>query len=173
MRWPDGFVCPQCGKNQSWTMGNGRILCPNCRCQQYLLQDTVFEKSHLELITWFRAMWYICSEKNGASALGLQRILGLGSYETAWLILHKLRRAMIRPDRDKLSGEIEFDETYIGGIKTGKRGRGAQGKTIVVAAKKDGKGIGRIRMECLSSFSTKDLRAALFFNSCTWKYSDY
>lgn len=163
MRWPDGFICPRCGENHSWTMKNGRILCSHCRHQQYLLQGTVFEKSHLELITWFRAMWYICSEKNGASALGLQRTLGFGSYETAWLILHKLRRAMIRPDRDKLTGEIEFDETYIGGIKTGKRGRGAQGKTIVVvAAEKDGKGIGRIRMECVPSFSAQDLRTALF-----------
>lgn len=108
-------------------------------------------------------MWYICSEKNGASASELQRTLGLGSYETARLILHKLRMVMIRPDRDKLTGEIEFDETYIGGIKTGKRGRGADGKTIVVvAAEKDGKGVGGIRMECVPSFSRQDLRAAMF-----------
>ena len=78
---------------------------------------TIFQDSHLPLITWFRAMWYICVQKNGASALGLQRALGLGSYRTAWLCLHKLRRAMVRSGREKLSGEVEVDEMYVGGAR--------------------------------------------------------
>ena len=88
---------------------------------------------------WFLAMWFITSQKNGMSALGLQRELGLGSYETAWTWLHKLRRAMVRPGRDNLSGEIEVDETYVGGAEEGKRGRGAETKAIIaVAAEKRG-----------------------------------
>ena len=67
-------------------------------------------------------MWYVTSQKNGASALGLQRVLGLGSYETAWTWLHKLRRAMVRPDRDRLTGWVEVDETYVGGLEEGVSG---------------------------------------------------
>src|ERR1035437_3320953 len=94
---------------------------------------------------WFLAMWFVTSQKNGVSALGLQRVLGLGSYETAWTWLHKLRRAMVRPGRDGLSGEIEIDETYVGGPEEGKRGRQTEDKAIVVvAAEKSGRGIGRI-----------------------------
>src|SRR5271169_4916154 len=92
-------------------------------------------------------MWYVTSQKNGASALGLQRVLGLASYETAWAWLHKLRRAMVRPDRDRLSGWVEVDETYVGGLEEGKQGRGGVGKAlIVIAAQADGNGLGRIRM---------------------------
>jgi hypothetical protein len=108
---------------------------------------TIFQDSHLPLTTWFRAMWYVTSQKNGISALGLQRALGLGSYKTAWAMLHKLRRAMVRPGRDRLKGVVEVDETYWGGEETGVPGRGAEDKAlIVVAAQEDGKGIGRIRL---------------------------
>ena len=117
---------------------------------------------NMPLITWFRAMWYICFQKNGASALGLQRALGLGSYRTAWLCLHKLRKAMVRPGRDCLSGKVEVDETYVGGRHEGKRGRGSEGKTIVViAAERDGKGIGRIRLLCVSDVSGGALKQAV------------
>ena len=95
---------------------------------------------------WFRAIWWVTSQKNGASALGLKRILGLGSYETSWTWLHKIRRAMVRPGRDLLSGTIEVDETYLGGLEEGLRGRGAEGKTLIVIAAQmvDRKKIGRI-----------------------------
>jgi hypothetical protein len=117
---------------------------------------------HIPLITWFRAIWYICSQKNGASALGLQRVLGLGSYRTAWLMLHKLRRAMVRPRRDCLSGVVEVDETYIGGVHEGKRGRGADGKSIVmVAAECDGKGTGRIRLLRINGVDSLTLTSAV------------
>jgi transposase-like protein len=93
-------------------------------------------------------MWSVTSQKYGANALGLQRVLGLGSYHTAWEWLHKLRRAMVRPGREKLSGIVEVDETYVGGRKPGKRGRGAEGKVLVMIAVEDkGKlGFGRIRL---------------------------
>jgi len=162
LRWQDGFVCPKCGKRQVWIMSNGHFLCSSCRRQQSVIQGTIFQDSHLPLITWFRAMWYICVQKNGASALGLQRALGLGSYRTAWMCLHKLRKAMIRPGRERLSGEVEVDETYVGGYHEGKRGRGAAGKTIVVvAAERDGRGIGRIRLLCVSGVGANDLTPAV------------
>ena len=111
---------------------------------------------------WFRAIWWLVGQKNGASALGLKNILGLGSYRTAWAWLHKLRRAMVTPNRDRLSGIIEVDETYIGGEKPGKRGRGAAGKALVViAAEIDGKRIGRIRLRRVQDASGESLERAV------------
>ena len=95
---------------------DGLYQCRSCRRQTSVTAGTIFQDTRKPLVMWFRAMWYVTSQKNGASALGLQRVLGLGSYETAWTWLHKLRRAMIRPDRDRLSGWIEVDETFIGGL---------------------------------------------------------
>ena len=107
---------------------------------------------------WFRAMWYVTSQKNGASALGLQRVLGLSSYETAWTWLHKLRRAMIRPDRDRLSGWVEVDETLVGGLEEGVSGRQTLKKSwVVIAAQADGPGIGRIRMRMIPDCSAANL----------------
>lgn len=107
---------------------------------------------------WFRAMWYVTSQKHGASALGLQRVLGLGSYETAWTWLHKLRRAMVRPDRDRLKGWVEVDETMIGGLEEGVSGRQTESKALVViAAEADGPGIGRIRMRVIEDASAASL----------------
>jgi len=114
----------------------------------------------LPLPVWFRAIWWVTSQKNGASALGLKRVFGLGSYETAWLMLHKLRRAMVRPGRDRLSGVIEVDETYIGGLEEGLRGRQMERKTLVViAAQVDGKRIGRIRMQQIPDASSTSLHS--------------
>src|SRR5258707_1054077 len=110
---------------------------------------TVFQDSHLPLTIWFRAMWQVTSQKNGISALGLQRVLGLGSYKTAWAMLHKLRRAMVRPGRDRLEGLVEVDETYWGGEEAGVVGRWTEDKAlIIVAAQADGKGIGPFRPRC-------------------------
>ena len=160
LRWQDVFACPKCGGNKMWSMKNGLILCGSCRNQVSVMQGTIFQGSHLPLITWFRAMWYICVQKNGVSALGLQRALGLGSYRTAWLCIHKLRRAMVCPGREKLFGTIEVDETYVGGKKSGKRGRGAEGKSIVlIAAERDRRGIGRIRLKHIPDVSGETLEA--------------
>jgi transposase-like protein len=117
------------------------------------------------LTIWFRAMWYVTSQKNGASALGLQRVLGLGSYRTAWSWLHKLRRAMVRPDRDRLAGWVEVDETYLGGLEEGAAGRGVEDKAlIVIAAQVDGKRIGRIRMRVIQDASAASLHP--FIKDC-------
>jgi len=96
--------------------------CGACRRQTSATAGTIFQDTRKPLVTWFRAMWYVTSQKNGASALGLQRVLGLGSYETAWTWLHKLRRAMVRPDRDRLKGWIEVDETHVGGMERASQG---------------------------------------------------
>jgi transposase-like protein len=123
---------------------------------------TVFHGSRLPLTLWFRAIWFVTSQKNGASALALKRILGMGSYETAWVWLHKLRRAMVRPGRDQLKGTVEVDETYVGGETPGKRGRGALGKALVVIAVEIGEGkIGRIRLFQVPNASGESLESAV------------
>lgn len=139
------------------------VLC--CRaCQQYVsvTAGTLFADTHKPLRLWFEAMGHVTSQKYGASALGLQRILSLGSYRTAWNWLHKLRRAMVRPGRDRLAGRVEVDEIFMGGERSGKRGRGAGGKTLVlIAAPAAGKGIGRIRLARVASASGDNLCPAV------------
>jgi len=147
LRWPDGFICPRCGVHGGWSTKSGKIVCNGCRFLTTLTAGTIFQDSHQPLTTWFRAMWWMTNQKTGLSGLGLQRMLGLGSYRTAWMMLHKLRSTMIRPGRDRLSGIVEVDEAYVGGLEEGVRGRQTEKKSlIVVAAQKDGTGIGRIRM---------------------------
>jgi transposase-like protein len=124
--------------------------------------DTLFADSHKPLRLWFEAMWHVSSQKYGASALGLQRVLGLGSYHTAWNWLHKLRRAMVRPGRDRVAGTVEVDEIFVGGVRAGKRGRGAEGKVLVlVAAQKTEGGIGRIRLRRVTDASQASLGPAV------------
>ena len=147
LRWPQGFVCPRCRGRMAWPMKRGLWLCRTCRYQASITAGTIFQGSHLPLTVWFRAIWYITSQKNGVSALGMQRVLGLGSYKTAWALLHKLRRAMVRPGRDRLHGSVEVDETYWGGEEEGVIGRLTEDKALIaVAAEEDGKGIGRVRL---------------------------
>jgi len=158
LRWPDGFVCPRCGDQAAWAMRRGLWLCGGCRHQASVTAGTIFQDSHLPLTTWFRAMWHVTSQKNGASALGLQRVLGLGSYKTAWAMLHKLRRAMVRPGRDGLTGVVEVDETYWGGKEEGVVGRQTQDKALIaIAAQEDGKGIGRVRLRRIPDASRQSL----------------
>ena len=147
LRWSEGFVCPRCSGQHAWPMERGLWLCQQCRAQVSVTAGTIFQDSRLPLVLWFRAVWYVTTQKNGVSASGLQRVLGLGSYKTAWTMLHKLRRAMIRPGRERLSGLIEVDEAFWGGEEVGLRGRGGEAKILVlVAAEADGKGIGRVRL---------------------------
>jgi len=118
----------------------------------------ILERTRSPLPLWFRAIWWVTSQKNGVSALGLQRVLGLGSYETAWTWVHKLRRAMVRPGRDRLSGRVAVDETHWGGLEEGVRGRQTNAKALVaVASEEDGKGIGRIRMRRIKDASAASL----------------
>lgn len=158
LRWPQGFVCPRCGGLKSWRTTRARIQCPACNLQISITAGTIFHKTRKPLRLWFRTMWWVTSQKYGANALGLQRTLGLGSYQTAWTWLHKLRRAMVRPGRDRLSGRIEVDETYLGGSEGGVRGRQTETKAlIVVAAQENGKGIGRIRLKLVVDASAESL----------------
>jgi transposase-like protein len=158
LRWPEGFVCPRCGGKTAWPMKRGLWLCQGCRHQVSVTAGTIFQDSHLPLRTWFRAMWHIATQKNGVSALGLQHVLGLGSYKTAWAMLHKLRRAMVRPGRDRLRGVVEVDETYWGAQEEGVIGRLTEEKAlIIVAAEEDGKGIGRVRLRRIPDLSKASL----------------
>jgi transposase-like protein len=162
LRWPEGFVCPACGHEGGWRVTALRYECAACHHQASVTAGTVFDRTRKPLVTWFRAIWLVTSQKNGASAKGVQRVLGLGSYETAWTWLHKLRRAMVRPGRDQLAGTVDVDETYVGGEHPGKHGRGAEGKTLVlIAAQHDGAGIGRIRLRRIDDLSGPAVGAAV------------
>lgn len=158
VRWPDGFRCPACGKAMRWTTARGQLRCGGCDRQTSPTAGTIFEGTRKPLRLWFQAMWYVTNQKHGVSALGVQRMLGLGSYQTAWTWLHKLRRAMVRPARDRLEGDVEVDETYVGGRETGVIGRKTNKKSIVaIAAEVRDRGTGRIRMACVQDVSAQSL----------------
>ena len=160
VRWPDGFRCPLCGGAKAVVVRGTLFQCTGCRHQTSVTAGTVLQDTRKPLAMWFRAMWYVTSQKNGASALGVQRVLGLGSYQTAWAWLHKLRRAMVRPGREPLSGWIEVDETYLGGLEEGVAGRETERKAlIVIAAEADGPGIGRVRMRMTPDASAASLHS--------------
>ncbi len=159
LRWPEGFICPHCAAGDAWRTARGLFNCSQCGVQTSVTAGTLLHRIRKPLRLWFRAMWHITGQKYGANALGLKRVLNLGSYHTAWQWLHKLRRAMVRPGRDRLSGLVEVDETYVGGKKTGKPGRGAAGKALVGIAVEDKgeEGIGRIRLGHLEDASGSSL----------------
>jgi transposase-like protein len=160
LRWPGGFACPVCRGSRFWRMSKGRNLrCAGCRVDASVTAGTIFADTRLPLTAWFAAAWYATGTKHGVSALSLQRVLGLGSYETAWALLHKLRRAMVRPGRDRLWREVEVDESYVGGVAVrGKHGRGAGRKAIVaIAVEKRGPGMGRIRIGRIHDTSADSL----------------
>lgn len=154
LRWRGGFVCPKCGVIGSpLKTSRNRLVCQSCKHQTSVTAGTIFDKTRTPLRVWLAAAWYITNEKHGASALGLQRLLGLGSYETAWTMLHRFRRAMVRPGRELLHGLVEVDETYLAiGDKArpvGTKGRKSRTtKTLVVIAVEmlEPKGFGRIRL---------------------------
>ena len=159
LRWPDGFRCPKCGGATAWPVRAVLWQCGGCGRQTSVTAGTVFQDTRTPLTAWFRAMWWVTNSKAGTSALTLQRLLGLGSYQTAWAWLHKLRRAMVRPGRDRLSGEVEVDETLLGGLG-GAQGRSTATKAlIVVAAEVVGRGTGRIRMRRIPDGSAPTLQA--------------
>ena len=161
VRWPEGYQCFRCqSKAPSWVTARGYLHCRDCGAEISMTAGTVFERTRKPLRAWFQALWLVTSQKHGASALGLQRVLGLGSYQTAWTWLHKLRRAMVRPGRARLCGAVEVDETYVGGTKQGaKRGRGSERKQIVVIAVEvlAPKGFGRVRMRRVPDVSGASL----------------
>ena len=147
IRWPEGFVCPACGHRRAWAVRCRWQECAGCGRQTSLTAGTMFQDTRSPLRSWFQAIWYVTGQKHGASALGLQRVLGLGSYHTAWAWLHRLRRAMVRPGRERLTGTVQVDESFWGGERPGKRGRGAGGKSVILAAVEHaGRRLGRIRL---------------------------
>jgi len=158
IRWPDGFRCPMCGEAKSCRTGRGTFKCNACQRQTSPTAGTIFQGTRKPLRMWFQAMWYVTNSKRGLSALELQRIMGLGSYQTAWSWLHKMRRAMVRPGMDKLTGVVEVDETYVGGTEHGVIGRETEKKSLVaIAAEVRGKAIGRIRMHRIPDISSESL----------------
>ena len=160
VRWPDGFTCPKCNGNKYWLTDRMLIHCTLCGQQTSITSGTIFHGTRKPLLLWFHIIWWVVAQKTGASAYNLADLMGFGSYETAWAWLHKLRRAMVRPGRDNLSGVVEVDETYIGGMEVdrGNTGRGAVTKTlVVVAAECKGKQIGRVRFRCISDASGPNL----------------
>lgn len=166
IRWGSGFQCQRCKATEYWEMSTGLRRCQQCRFKNSVKAGTIFESSRLSLKTWFYAIWWVTAQKTGVSALGLQKILGLGSYRSSWLLLHKIRNAMIHADRSPLQGAVEVDEAFIGGIRSGKRGRGAEGKElIVIAAECAGtKRVGRIRIQRIPDASAESLEAFIQAN---------
>ncbi len=159
LRWPAGFHCPRCGKpSATWPIRKTLLQCPACKYQASVTAGTIFDKTRTPMTVWFRAIWWVTTQKNGASAMGLKRILGLKSYETAWAWMHKLRRAMVRPGRELLIGRLEVDECYIGAPEEEMRGRGRSDKAlVVVAVEENGTGIGRIRFRQIPNASAATL----------------
>ena len=154
LRWPEGFVCPRCGEtNEPYRSSRGRLMCRGCRYQGTVTAGTIFDKTRTPLRTWFAVAWYLTNQKFGVSALGLQRVLGLGSYQTSWAMLHRFRRAMVRPGRERLNGKVEVDESYVGMRDPSKLLKGVKlkshtSRTLVAIAveMQEPKGFGRIRL---------------------------
>ena len=170
IRWPDGYVCSSCGmSDEAYRTSRGRLICRYCRYQCTVTAGTVFDKTRTSLRSWFAAVWYITNQKQGVTALGLQRVLGLGSYQTAWTMLHRLRRAMIRPGRERLSGVVEVDECFIGHTPLNKKpvkkrrkkatNQPVKRNTVVAVAVeiKRTRGFGRIRLCRIATPSQVDL----------------
>ena len=148
LRWANGFWCPRCGCGHSWRTGRGLWMCADCGLKTSATAGTIFHRSHTPLSTWFAAIWFVTSQKNGVSAQGLQDALGFGSYETAWAWLHKLRRAMVRPERELLDGVIELDQSFLGGKSRGKQGGSSEKAPVTIAVERTAAGrLGRVRLD--------------------------
>jgi len=161
IRWSCGYVCPKCkSESKYWITAQNLIHCSVCGHQNSLTAGTIFHGTRKPLLLWFHIMWWVVAQKTGVSASNMMDFMGFGSYETVWSWLQKLRRAMVRAGRDKLTGIVEVDEAYIGGkeIGKGKQGRGAETKTLVVIATECiGKQIGRVRFRCIDEASAENL----------------
>jgi transposase-like protein len=159
LRWPDGFVCPVCDGRDGWRIKQRRMwMCAGCGRKTSVTAGTIFHRSHTPISTWFAAVWFVTSSKNGVSAANLQQQLGFGSYETAWAWLHKLRRAMVRPDRELLSGIVELDETFLGGVRVGKPGASTDKVPVQIAVEvTETRKLGRVRFAIAERPGTRQL----------------
>ncbi len=162
LRWPDGFLCPDCSHSGGWRLSDGRFKCTGCGSRTSVTAGTIFDRTRTPLTVWFTAVWLFTIGKNGISALSLKRTLEIGSYQTAWAMLHRLRSVLVRPGRDRLSGKVEVDETYIGGEEPGLPGGRAKGKKVltgIAVEVHNPKGFGRCRMAPLADLSATSLHA--------------
>jgi len=167
LRWPQGFVCPECAHPRAWELADGRYECRECHERSSATAGTIFDKTRTPLTVWFMACWLFSSQKDGISALSLKRSLEIGSYQTAWAMLHRLRSALVRPGRERLRGDVEVDETYIGGEEPGLAGGRAKGKKVLVGVaveRAEPRGFGRCRMAPIGDASGESLRAFLVEN---------
>ena len=163
VRWSGTPRCPHCATSVLWAVRRGVLQCKKCRRDISITAGTVFGDSRIPLRLWFQAIWLVVSQKNGISALGLAHALGITREKTGWQLLRKIRGAMVRVGRERLSGIVEVDEVFLGGVRPGKRGRGALGKVLILVAVEDkGKaGFGRIRIAVISDASAMSLRRAI------------
>jgi hypothetical protein len=158
LRWPDGFRCPGCGAERFWRTASRHWACARCARRTSVTAGTIFHRSHTPISTWFAAAWIVTSQKNGVSAVGLEHALGFGSYETAWAWMHKLRRAMVRPDRDLLHGIVEVDQTFVGGRTAGGDGNSTAKVPVMIAVERLESGrLGRVRFEVADRPSPNEL----------------
>jgi transposase-like protein len=167
LRWPDGFVCPRCGHVGGWALADGRFRCAGCAARTSPTAGTMFDRTRTPLTVWFTACWLFATQKDGFSALSLQRSLDIGAYQTAWAMLHRVRSVLVRAGRERLQGTVEVDETYIGGDEPGLSGGRAKGKKALVGVAVERvkpRGFGRCRMALLADGSSNSLRAFLLDN---------
>ncbi|MFY9531785.1 MAG: IS1595 family transposase [Candidatus Acidiferrales bacterium] len=165
-RWPEEFVCPRCGNRRAYELVKlRRWQCTSCRHQVSLTAGTILHNTKTPLTVWFWAAYLMTTDKRGISALLLQHQLGLRRYETAWMMLHKFRRAMINLAREPLRVEVELDETWVGGTQAGLRGsrqlKGRKAALVLVAVEKRGRATGRARMAVIADFKSATLVAFL------------
>ena len=167
-RWPEGFCCAACGHDRCHALRSRLVLeCAACGKQHSYMAGTIFEQTKTGLARWFLAIWLVTASKGGISAMELKRQMGFGSYQTAWSWLHKIRRAMVAPDRRPLVGRVEADETYLGAARPGRGGRGAAGKAKVAGAVESGRGsargrrLGRLRLAAVADASAASLEGFL------------
>ena len=161
LRWPEGFVCATCGHDDGWRLGDGRFECSACSTRSSVTAGTIFDRTRTPLTVWFTACWLFATGKDGISALSLKRVLEIGSYQTAWAMLHRLRSVLVRPGRDLLSGTVQVDETYIGGAEPGLAGGRAKGKkvlTVIAVEVLEPRGLGRCRISPLADASGESLQ---------------
>ncbi len=161
LRWPSGFVCPDCDRAGGWRLGDGRFMCSGCGRRTSVTAGTIFDRTRSPLTVWFMACWHFATGKNGVSALSLKRTLEIGSYQTAWAMLHRLRSVLVRPGRERLKGRVEVDETFIGGVEPGRPGGrflgGKKTLTVIAVEVLEPKGFGRCRMLPLADASAATL----------------
>jgi transposase-like protein len=168
LRWPQGFVCPSCGvAGEPYRSSRSRLMCRSCSHQSTVSAGTIFDKTRTPLRVWLAGAWYLMNQKHGVSALGLQRVLGLGGYETAWTMLHRFRRAMVRPDRERLKGVVEVDETYLAisdrdapvpeGQRKRRKSRTQQVLVVIAVELLQPRGFGRIRLRRIDNDSAEQV----------------